>query len=346
MKNWFGLWWFALAVSMSGCTVSIPEGRFGCANDNQCPSDWSCVEQRCYARTQDASADTGSDASEDATTDTGVDAATDTGVDASQDAGRDSEVEPDASVDANVDVDVDAARDGGTDSGTRECTSGFRLQGETCIDINECAFPVGPASSTRTAAQADTAANADANPIVATDNWVLLNAHFREGFWSDNSDLCGADQLTRDAFVRITLTRTTTLRLRARSDADTDLVMAVVPANTTMFILDNRAEDTTGSPVPCLSGSQDLSQSVRLLAGSYYVIVKANHRCDLDLPTCIGDPNATQDDPFSLEVRDLDLAAYPCDTNPLASCLNASGGFRCECPSGRDGDGIGPNGCI
>lgn len=336
MKNGFGLWWFALAASTAGCTVTIPEGRFGCDEDKQCPSGWSCVERRCYALAPDASADTGSD--------TGVDATTDADVDASQDAGRDSQAEPDASVDA--DVDVDAARDAGTDSSTPECTSGFLLQGDTCIDINECAFPVGPASSTRSATQADTASNADANPIVATDNWVLLNAHFREGFWSDDSDLCGADQLTRDAFVRIALTRTTTLRLRARSDADTDLAMAVVPTSAPTFSLDSRAEDSTGSPVPCLSGSQDLSQSVRLLAGSYYVIVKANHRCDLDLPTCIGDPNATQDDPFSLEVRDLDLAAYPCDTNPLASCLNASGGFRCECPSDRDGDGVGPNGCL
>jgi len=343
MKNWFCWWWMALAASTAACTVTIPQGRFGCDEDKQCPSGWSCIEHRCYTNALDASADAGTDAS-DATADADLDAATDADVDASQDAGRDSQVEADASVDA--DVDVDAARDGGADSGTRECTSGFLLQGGTCIDINECALPVGPASSTRSATQADRASNADANPLVATDNWVLLNAHFREGIWSDDSDLCGADQLTRDAFIRIALTRTTTLRLRARSDADTDLAMAVIPTNAPTFSLDNRAEDSTGSPVPCLSGSQDLSQSVRLLAGNYYVIVKANHRCDLELPVCLGDPNATQDDPFSLEVRDLDLAAYPCDTNPLASCLNASGGFRCECPSDRDGDGVGPNGCL
>lgn len=41
---------FALALGLLGCTGTIPEGRFACATESECPDGWVCgADQRCYS---------------------------------------------------------------------------------------------------------------------------------------------------------------------------------------------------------------------------------------------------------------------------------------------------------
>lgn len=57
-----------LAISsVPGCTPDIPEGRFVCSLDSDCPSGWSCRNQRCF------SGEEGQDASIDASVDAAMD---------------------------------------------------------------------------------------------------------------------------------------------------------------------------------------------------------------------------------------------------------------------------------
>lgn len=334
MKCWF----VSLSICLAACTVELPQGRFACDTDRDCPSAWSCVSGRCYA----ARADAGSDArvERDGASDSSVeaDATSDTGTGMS-----------DAGVDAS---DAQTPDFDASDSATSmpdandECEEGFARRGNACVDINECARPAAAAPTTFTALQADSADQASDNDLVATDAWVKLSGDFFVGTWNDQSDLCGADDLTRDAFFQVRTTRTTTLQLKASGEIDTRVVLAVFAVDAPSFTLPERARDADGVRVPCLSGALELEQFVTLSAGSYVVVVKAHARCDLDVTTCVLDGNATQDDAFSLEIRDVDLPTFPCDTNPGATCNNTAGDFTCSCPIGSSGNGEGPNGCL
>ena len=58
---------------------------------------------------------------------------------------------------------------------------------------------------------------------------------------------------------------------------------------------------------------------------------------------CIHNPGAA---PTCAEIDECTLSSNDCDTDPLATCNDGDGTFTCTCPSGYDGDGHGPSGCI
>jgi len=179
----------------------------------------------------------------------------------------------------------------------------------------------GVTTISRTAAQADTLTNAASNPLPTVANaWIQVDSDFGAAGWSDNSNLCGADNSSRDAFYQFTLTRTSTLQLDAWGDGDTDAGVTVLASSAgDPATLANRALDTSATPVACSSGGGTRTVTTTLPAGTYYAVVKAHLAHDDDPCGLLGsgcgggflvcsDPCANnwwQDDPVHLRIRDL-----------------------------------------
>ncbi len=89
--------WLASALVLAaGCDVEIPEGKFACVSDANCPSAWMCIDKRCYSKRPGGNGSEGDD-----TDAPGMDAATPDG----QTPGDDG-VNPDAGADFDAGIDT------------------------------------------------------------------------------------------------------------------------------------------------------------------------------------------------------------------------------------------------
>lgn len=52
--RWIAPW--LLLVSLASCEARVPEGRFACEDDGDCPAEMVCrsPEQRCFSSSHDA----------------------------------------------------------------------------------------------------------------------------------------------------------------------------------------------------------------------------------------------------------------------------------------------------
>lgn len=188
--------------------------------------------------------------------------------------------------------------------------------GQSTPKASQCStspMATGITTVSRTAAQADTLANAAANPLPAMTNASLqVNSDFGSGSWNDNADLCGANNGTRDAFYQFTLTRTSTIKLDAWGDGDTDVGVTVLASTAgSPASLAHRALDTSAAAVACSSGGGTRTVTTTLAAGTYYASVKAHALCS---GFCSAD--WYQDDPVHLGIQDLTDQAVQTLTAP------------------------------
>ena len=138
--------WCLLLVMVAGCGVEIPEGRFACESDGDCPADFRCFAQRCYS---DPSLVTNDAGTADGTVAGDASASVDGSTPADARLGLDASTGVDAStgIDATVGSDAGAGEDAaiGVDAAASDAT--VTDAGQDAGDAGDAAVMNGPCAS-------------------------------------------------------------------------------------------------------------------------------------------------------------------------------------------------------
>ncbi len=151
-------------------------------------------------------------------------------------------------------------------------------------------------------------------------------------FWFSNStdnSFCGTEDGTRDAVFRFNLTSNRRVRLRAWGESQTAVAMAILPATATLinptvatenFGTAEFARDAANAIIPCTANNTD--RVVDLVAGDYYVVVKATEVCSG--LGCLLNNDDMQDDRVHLTIMDENGEAFDCNNDAGLAAPNAN----------------------